>query len=402
MKSNLISSNNTTPGTISFYFFNFNYMGLGLANALLIASREAFRGASPIDKLTTPGYLQYLLGNNKPDIIGVGKDDGSGYIRDVKIRYRNRGVPGQSITTDDCSVQVRPAYLEYVVPSTSYRALGLTFEDDVIAKFEKDALAQMSIGQPTMTGLMKDIYEAIIEQANGLFADINNDLLSVQVANFGLNVVSGSAAAQTVNFPLNATTNPLDSGMTKIMSDAMENEIRLAGACIIGSGLISKYYLQQKAQVDGEANLNGQNPYKLALPNMYFDPYSQAAFGADQFALMEKDAVQFVNLCRFRGPKAGHRGSDFFMTLRLPLVDSLGQGSMASFEFDVQLTYRTCPEEVQIGAAGSGNPPVLLGRGWNIILSSSYQTVFIPSNSYGAGDRLNNVNGTFRYLATNV
>ena len=90
------------------------------------------------------------------------------------------------------------------------------------------------------------------------------------------------------------------------------------------------------------------------------------------------------------------------MTLRLPVVDSLGQGSMASFEFDVQLTYRTCPGEVQIGAAGEGNPPVTLGRGWNIILSSSYQTVFIPSDSYAAGDRLNLVNGTFRYTATNA
>jgi hypothetical protein len=46
-------------------------MGKGLANALLIASREAFRGATPIDKVTTPGFLQYLLNNNKPDIISL-------------------------------------------------------------------------------------------------------------------------------------------------------------------------------------------------------------------------------------------------------------------------------------------------------------------------------------------
>ena len=375
-------------------------MGKGLANALLIASREAFRGATPIDKLTTPGYLQYLLGNNKPDIIGIGKDDGSGYIRDVKIRYRNRGVAGQTTTADDCSIQTRSAYKEFVVPSTSYRALGIAFEDDQIAKFEKDALAQMSIGNPTMTGIMKDIYETIIEQANGLFADINNDLLSVQVANFGKNVVSGSSAAQTVNFPLNATTNPLNSGMNKVMSDAMANEMKLAGATIIGSGLINQYYIQQSAIT--AANESGVDTTKLALPKFYYDPYSQDAFGANQFALMERDAVQFVNLCRFRGPKAGQRGSDFYMTLRLPVIDSLGQGSMASFEFDVQLTYRNCPSEVQIGAAGEGNPPVLLGRGWNIILSSSYQTVFIPSDSYAAGDRLNLVNGTYRYTATNA
>jgi hypothetical protein len=91
------------------------------------------------------------------------------------------------------------------------------------------------------------------------------------------------------------------------------------------------------------------------------------------------------------------------MTLRLPVVDSLGQGSMASFEFDVQLSYRTCPESVQIGTYNADtNPPVALGRGWNVILSCSYQTVNIPSDSYGSADRLYQTNGTFRYTATNT
>lgn len=375
-------------------------MGKGLANALLIASREAFRGATPIDKLTTPGYLQYLLGNNKPDIISQGKDDGSGYIRDVKIRYRNRGVPGKTVTVDDCSIQSRPAYLEYVVPATSFRALGLVFEDDQIAKFEKDALAQVSAGTPTMTGIMKDIYEAIIEQANGLFADINTDLLAAQVANFGKNVVPGNNTAKTINFALNSTTNPLNAGMTEVMSDAMANEVRLNGASIVGSGLVNNYFLQQVAKSADQA---GVNTSQLALPKFYYDPYTQVAWGANQFALLEKDAVQFVNVCRFRGAKSGQKGSDFFMTLRLPLFDSLGQGNLSAFEFDVQLAYRTCPGLVQIGAYVEGtNEPVQLGRGWNIILSSSYQSVYIPSTSYAATDRLNLVNGTFRYVATNA
>lgn len=375
-------------------------MGKGLANALLITSREAFKGAAPIQKVTTPGYLQYLLDNNKPDIISQGKDDGSGYIRDVKLRYRNRGVPGKSVTTDDCTVQVRPAYLETTVPSTAYRALGLAFEDDQIAKFEQDAMAQLSAGTPVMTGIMKDIYEAIIEQANGLFADINNDLLAVQAASFGKNVVPGNNTAKTINFALNSTTNPLSAGMTEVMSDAMANEVRLAGSIIVGSGLINNYFLQQVAKSADQA---GVNTAQLAMPKFYFDPYAQAAWGNNHFGLFEKDAVQFVNLCRFRGPKAGLKGGDFFMTLRLPIVDSLGQGSMQAFEFDVQLTYRTCAGSVQIGPYAAGtNEPVLLGRGWNIILSSSYQVVHIPSNSFASGDRLNAVNGTFRYVATNA
>jgi hypothetical protein len=376
-------------------------MGKGLANALLIASREAFRGATPVQKLTTPGFLQYLLNNNKPDIISVGKDDGSGYMRDVKIRFRQRGIPGRSVTTDDCSVQVRPAYLEHTVPSTSFRALGMAFEDDLIAKFEADALAVQSAGSPA-TSVMKDVYEAIIEQANGLFADINNDLLAVQVANFGKNVSTGVNTAKSINFPLNGTTNPLASGMTDIMADAMVNEFKIDGTSVVGSGLILNYMLQHYANAKS-TNDAGLNTAQLALPKFYYDPYAATAFGANQFALLEKDAVQFVNTCRFRGPKAGLKGGDFFMTLRLPVVDSLGQGSLAGFEFDAQLIYRTCPGEVQIGAFVEGtNEPVLLQRGWNIILMSSYQVVHIPAASYATTDRLYQVNGTLRYTATNT
>jgi hypothetical protein len=344
--------------------------------------------------------LQYLLNNNKPNIISQGKDDGSGYIRDIKIRYRQRGVPGKTTTSDDCSVQVRPAYLETVVPATQFRALGLAFEDDLIAKFEQDALAQMSIGNPQMTGVMKDVYEGIVEQANGFFADINNDLLALQAAAFGKNAVSNSNAARTVNFAINATNNDLATGMTLVMSDAMANEARIANAHIVGSGLINNYYLQQIAK---SAAQNGVDTTKLALPMFHYDPYADAAWGANQFGLFENDAVQWVNVCRFRGAKSGQKGSDFFMTLKLPIIDSLGQGSLGAFEFDVQLTYRTCPGEVQIGTFDAGtNPPVALQRGWNIILMSSYQTVNIPSDSYAAGDRLNGVNGTFRYVATNA
>jgi hypothetical protein len=375
-------------------------MGKGLANALLIASREAFRGATPIDKVTTPGFLQYLLGNNKPNVINNGMDDGSGYIRDVKIRYRQRGVPGSTVTTDNCTIQVKPAYNEAVVNSTNFRALGIAFEDDQIAKFEADALAQIGIGNPTMTGVMKDVYEAIIEQANGFFADINTDLLALQAAAFGKNAVSGSNAARTVNFPLATTSNDLATGMTMILADAMANEVRLQGAIAVGSGLVNNYFLQQAAK--GTAQ-NGLDTSKQFIPQFYYDPYAATGWGANQFGLFEKDAVQFVNLCRFRGAKAGQKGSDFFMTLKLPIIDSLGQGSLGAFEFDVQLTYRTCPGEVQIGTYDAGtNPPVQLGRGWNIILMSSYQTVNIPSDAFAAGDRLNGVNGTFRYVATNA
>ncbi len=367
--------------------------GKGLAKALVMTSAEVFRGAAPITKVDTPGYLQYLLGNNKPDVISTAKDDGSGYMRNVEIRYRQRGVKGKSVTTDDCSIQVQPAYKTITVPATSFRALGFAFEDDLIAQFYQDALSPTRMGQ---TVVMKEVYQTIIHWANGLFGDINDDLLAYQAANFGKNVVTGVNTATALNFILAASTNPLQQGMTKVVADGMDNLIDVRNSTIVGSGLINNYYIQHNAGAKS-SDQSGVNTSNLALPKFYYDHGAQAAWGANRFALLEKDAVQFVNTCRFRGIKAGQKGSDYFMTMTLPITDTLGQGSMAGFEFDVQLTYRTCPSTETIGGV-----PVALGRGWNVILSCAYQTVFIPTDAYATTDRLSGVNGTLLYNASNT
>lgn len=351
-----------------------------------------------MDKITPLGYMQYLLANTKPNVLSSGIDDGSGYIRNVKIRSMQRGVPGQSVTTDNCSVQTRAAYNDVDLPATLFRALGITFEDDMIAAYEKDALAMKTVGTPP-TQIMNEVWDVIISQANGLFTDINNDLLTIQSVNFGKNITTGLNTAKTINFALNGTNNDLSQGMTQIMADAMTNESKLMGSSLVGSGIILNYSLQQKAKSADQA---GVNTSLLQIPDFKYDPYTDPKWGANDFGLFEKDAVQLLNVCRFRGPKAGLKGADYFFTLKLPVMDSVGQGSYKDFEFDVQLTYRTCPDQLQIGPVGAGNPPVAVGRGWNVILMSSYTQVNIPANAYNAGDRLFGNNGTYLYKATNA
>lgn len=374
-------------------------MSKGLAQAIIISAREAFKGAYPGDKITPLGWMQFLLSNTAPRIVSTSKDDGSGYVRDVVIRMMQRSAAGLSVTEDNCSIQTRGAYIDLPVGTTMFRALGITFEDDQIAAFEKDAAAVMNVGSP-VTAIMKEVWDVIIANANGLLTDINNDMLGIQAISFGANIANGgSNAAKAINFELDGTVNNLATGMTSVMADAMANEMKLAGSSVVGSGLILNYVLQQQAK---SANQSGLDTSRLFIPDFKFDPYAQTKWGVNQFGLFEKDSVAFVNVCRFRGHKAGQKGSDYFFTLKLPVQDSLGQGSFSSFEFDVQLMYRTCPEEVQIGAAGPDNPPVMLGRGWNIILMSSYNQVNIPVNAYQAGDRLYGNNGTYRFTASNT
>ncbi|MEX6689223.1 hypothetical protein QTN47_17065 [Danxiaibacter flavus] len=369
-------------------------MGKGLAQPLLLATKQAFSGASPLSKITPPGFLQALLAQTKPNIISTSKDDGSGYLRDVKIRYRKRVPPGKTTTTDDCSIQAKPAYSEVIVPSTMFRKYALFFEDDEISRFEHDALALVKPGTAATT-VVNELMEAVIEAANGVLADINADLLSLQAANWGKNAVTGSNAAKTINFVLNSTTNPLNQGMTEVMSDVMLNEFKMPGLFAVGSGLINNYYLQQSGKSADQAGVNTNG---LMLPKLYVDPYAVTSWGANKFGLFEANSVQFINICRFRGPKAGQRGADEFGTMFLPLSDSWGN-PIGALEFDWQKRIITCPTEVTIGGAEA---PTTVGRGVVLDLMCSYTSLNIPADSYEATDRLFGNNGTLLYTATNA
>lgn len=368
-------------------------MGMGLALPLLLAAKRAFQNNFET-KITPPGYLQYLLANTKPNIISTSKDDGSGYLRDVKVRYKQRSTPDETATEDDCSIQGKPAYNEVTIGSTLFRKISYYFDLDTISQFEKDALALTNIGTPP-TAIVMEVMDSIMSLANGLIGAIDIDLLTLQAANFGKNAVTGLNTARTVNFNLDGTENNLNEGMTMVMADARFNELQAASLAAVGSGLVDNYFLQLNANAIN-ANQSGLNNSQLFRPAFYYDPYAAAAFGSNQFGLFEKNAVQIVNIARFRGPKAGRFGQSELGTVILPLSDAFGN-PIGALELDWQKKYIDCPSEIEI--AGEIET---VGRGYSFDLMASFTQVNIPADAYKASDRLTGVNGTLRYTATNV
>lgn len=366
---------------------------IGIRQAILVAQQAAFRDASPMSKLTPAGYLDSLLNNTSPKLIGDIVDDGSGYIKDVNVRYRKRAATGESVTSDDCSIQGEPVFYTQTIPSLSFRKKSLYFDWDYIETFQEDALKAMNVGTPA-TAIMEEAYYAIINECNGLIGDINNDLLTAQVAAFGTNIESGNNAARTVNFELTTTTNDLTEGITKLLNDAMQNEFRLNNAYIVGAGLVNQYYLQQAFKgLDG----NGVNTAAATMPKMYYDPYTTAKWGTNQFGLFEKDAVSFLNVCKFRGTKTKRLGTSQFFTMTLPLTDSLGGTGYRTLEFDVQIKEVDCPNASMTIYGES----TAVGRGYSMDIMCHFAQVNIPSTAYKATDRLTGNNGTLRYTATN-
>jgi hypothetical protein len=239
---------------------------------------------------------------------------------------------------------------------------------------------------------MQIVIDSFKSCLNGILGDINDDLLAIQALAFGTNAVTGLATARTVNFPLSTTTNNLTEGFTLLLADAMANEIvpSFDGAAMVGSGLINNFFLQQQYKP-------GVVP---TLPRFYYDPRAQTKWGANVVGVFEKDAVQFINICRFRGAaKSGRFGTSNFGTVKWPIMDSLGGTGLSDFEFDFQAREIDCPtEDMIIG----GDDPAAVGRGVVFDLMASYQQVNIPDDVYDATDPLTGTNGTLKYVITNA
>lgn len=381
-------------------------MANGFAPYLLMQLGAIFNGQVPARKITTPGYLNMLLNQGTPNVVSTAKSDSSGHVRDVKFYYRKPGKKGLSATSDSCDVQAKPARLEATIPSTLFRQRVLIFEDDQIKQYESEASGIvkpntngngqiMPLSADNFGGMLREVYETIIEDARGLIADINSDLLAAQAVSFGVNATTGSNAVKTVNMPL-GLVNPLESGFTQLIADARANEVDLSNCYIVGSGKIDNYMIQHLLGAKS-TDASGLNSTALAIAkNYFFDIEAASAWGTDQLGIFDANAVQFLEVNRFVGAFAGVRGKSIFFNAPLPIVGSLGDSSISKINFDWQIWYNDCPQTIEIDGT-----PTSVGRGWIVSISKSFNQVNLPSTLYQSGDRLYGNNGTLRYKLTN-
>lgn len=375
-------------------------MANGFLPALLLQASDVFGGIYPAKKITPLGYLRMLLStgvitNGSPNLLSRSLEN-NGHTRTVTVKYRPRGVAGKSTTVDDCSIQGSTPYKEFTPPVLLFRKRSTFITDDEIRKYETEASNTVLVGNPAPPmGIMQEMWNRIIENTNGLMQDVNNDLLTIQAANFGVNVNSGNTAAKTINFPLSTQSNPLTQGITQLMQDILDNEVMPNNVVIVGNGLISNAYIQMKQNT---ANAKDQNyPDYAMIPDFFQDWSTAAKWGANQFGVFEKGAAQFINVNNFVGAFGGDKLTSWTGTIKLPLADSMGNNELSSFTFDFQLRYNDCVKELEVDGVLQ-----TVGRGWIFDLMANYNQFNIPSDAYDPADRLFGVNGTYRYSATNA
>ncbi len=368
---------------------------LGFAPNLLLHMKQTAESAYPGTKVTAPGYLKMLLNGNSASstqLINSGWNGDDGHFREMKVKYRTRGVEDNTSDTENCDVDVIPVYKEADVSLRFYRQQGIILDDATIARYMADASATVRVGKPA-TAFMNETLGAMYEQLNGLFQAIDDDLLGVQAVNWGVNNRTNSAAATTVNINKNADTFDLTDGLGRILADLVENEIS-GNPVIVGSGLFNNFdVMQRRAMITAAGGMNNANfPY-----DFYYDAKCATKWGSNQVGVFERDAVKLLHRNKYKGAFAGEKGTSFFFTMAPQIVDQFGD-SLAPFTLDAQLKYYDCPTDITVNSYGGTRR---ISRGWAIIVSAYYDQFNIPSDAYESTDPLYRNNGTLRYTISN-
>lgn len=381
-------------------------MALGFCPPVLAHLRSISECNTPSSKITPAGFLRLLVENNPQTRIinadhALKLDDGSGHIRDLIVKYLKRAVPEQTSTSDDCEINNMNIYNELTIPTTNYRKKTFLIADEDLARYCADATAMVA-GNGAPTGFMREMLDQIMVEANALIGAIDMDLLTLQATRFGVNVHTGSNAAETINFPnVNAgVNNSFEDGMIHILQDAALNEI-CGELLIAGHGNFNAFTLQQMVAC---CNQLGIDSSRFTGFRFYPDLYSQDIWGTNHIGVFSQGSVGFVELNRYEGFRSGRKGTSEFFTMPLPIDCPQCNGGYDSIDFDVQLRYIDCPTTVTICGEET-----TVRSGWALTLGKSFGLFNIPTDAYQNTaygdcytDRLSGNNGTLRFIATNT
>lgn len=375
-------------------------MANGYCEALLL-HLESIAGTNyPGKKVTVPGFLNMLISQADRPFAAANV---GGHYKDVRVKYMPRTTVNQVSTTDTCSVDFVPAYLETSVSVNNVAQTGVWVSDDVVRQYCEDASRTVAVGQPA-TQLMTEHLNSVLHAMNGIYQKMES-VLTTSVT-WGAHQATGSAAAVTVNIEQDGTLNDLGTGLTKLLMDAETNEF--CGAPYMVGPLGSKMHA-----------FSLQNKYKALAPGEGFDPAMMAAnsgyafFASGQAAatwgnanalgMFAPGSAHLIERLDNVGSFAGQRGSSFFTTIIDPRTQCWTPGGLGNIQFDLQVKYIDCPDDLgRLNGGGAIDPTSLdASRGYALIIKKRYVLFQTPSDSFSGSDRLDGSNGSLLYTITN-
>ncbi len=372
-------------------------MALGYAPFLLQHLKVVAADNAPETKVTPTGVLKMLMENNPqiqlPEWQKLQLTNDMGNIRAVTLKYLKRRSPSDTSEVDSCDNNSLPAYSEMSIQAPYFVSDSFFIPVSDVLKYEADAAKTVALGAPP-TDFMQEHLTTLFTYVNGIVGAIDKKLIKNIV--FGKNIVTGSAAATTLNIPLTSTNNDLTQGLGKLLADIEANEFS-GKAMLAGGGKFNALMKQKGFTSFNQAGIN--NSSALDLFSWYYDNYANAAsnaFGADNIGVFSKGSIGFVDYQKYIGAFPYKLGNSMFFQIKLPVMSAQNDGTVDYMTFDAQLKGYDCPIELP-GAYSN----TTVNRGYQLIISKNYGLFQIPADAYSAGDILTGNNGALLYNITN-
>lgn len=363
----------------------------GFCRDLLQSMKEITKDATPQYKIQPNGFTGMLLQDMSPGVIK--NDSYNGHFKTVVVKKKQRFIRADTDTAESCTNTLVPSYTEDTVSVANIRQLSFHINDEVIAEYCDEASRSVSVGKPP-TSMMLEFIDTIMAAGDALLDGVEFDLVTLLSTRFGVNRRTGLSTAATININKDSTINPLDDGITQILTDFKRNQMS-GRPKVVGGGLMLNYILQQFAKQADQSGLDSK--IMAGALDFWYSEEMAAVLGANHIGVFEKDAVQLVEYLRYQGFKAGEKpGGSVFGVLPLPMQTANG---VTPVKFDFQLRYNDCPATFTDAYTGASLGE--LPKGYNLILSKQFGLYTIPTNAYKAADVLTGNRGSLRYVIAN-
>ena len=341
-----------------------NYMKI--TEALTRQISEIAGVNDPQTKIDPPGFLEFLIDNSpniRPEAIVM-----NGKCQEMRIQYMPRGCE-ESRECHSCDGDI-PEWKDSGLEPMKCREIAIKLNDDLMCQLETAANRPVSMGTPP-TSAPSLIWEMVRNKLNGLLRDIDNDLLEMQAAKWGKNVVAGTVGPQTVTF---GNTMSLNNGITQLKREARLNVFdgRIG---VVGNGYALDFFEMNRARTgqdmygyNGAAFNTGFNPY--------YDLYSANSWGENHFGVFAEGTIGFLEWFHNGGYNGKLMGDTYRFILPIPI------GNGYTVNFDAYLRTIGCPDYATI-----------------LVLGKTYGLWNMPDDVFDECDRLHGVNGSLHYVA---
>lgn len=346
-------------------------------------------------KIDNYGVLNMLKSQTPSQYTELNRPGSQGQVNTVQMKYLQPFIEANVMNTDNCTQTNQTAWRETSVTANMTSAMAVYIEDQLLSHYQDAAVAMTGLGGTPDMQVVSEFITQLSSAANAIWANMNRQLSAKLYANIGVNRVTGNNSAQAVNVNIDTNKLPLNDGITKIQTDFQTN-LMYGRPWVIGSGNMQGYFNQQRAKGIAQNGLNTR--IEAADMDFYFDIQSSSLLGANQIVVGAPDSCKLVETFKFKGFRAGYKGTSYFGTVKLPYQATPNLVEMV--EFDFQAKYFDCPgntfQDYYYGQA------ITVNRGWNIILSKTYDLFQVPSDAYRAADPMYGNNGTLRYVVSNT